>query len=111
MILAVALVKICLAADETTFELVGGDIVVQNAKFIKLSSDGFGNPILSYRVLNRTPYAWFSLVLRFDLKWQCKDGQGARTETIAGTLGSTDEPSKPFESAADDATRATGRPP
>jgi hypothetical protein len=96
MILTAAAVSISLAADQTKFEVVDGDIVIQDTKFIKMNGYGRGEPILSYRVLNRTPYAWTSLVLQFDLKWQCKDGEGARTETITGTLGSTDEPSKHF---------------
>jgi hypothetical protein len=46
--------------------------------------------------VNRTPYAWTSLVLKFDLKWQCDGTGGGRTETVAGTRGSSDDPTEPF---------------
>jgi hypothetical protein len=44
MTLAIALASIILAADETRFQLVDGDIVIQDAKFIKMNSYGRGDP-------------------------------------------------------------------
>src|ERR1035441_3814392 len=58
-------------ADDIAIPLDGGRLVIRDAQFIRLNSDGLDIPELSFLMTNDTSSPWFTIRLKFDIGGIC----------------------------------------